>query len=279
MDDPLLSQAGVERTVRANTLTIRVEGREGHDAGVPLRTFLLAMRQSVDMLEELGRELAEGPEILDWRIVEASYTNPLLVVIEGRSKNLGRRPQSIADALVLGLTALEDGKEPASFSDHSLRSVKELVHIISRDGIANCTYQVPNLPPIAPTRETARTVTKILKRRVYYEVSTLEGVLQAINIHDDKKTFGIYDLLTNEKTACVFDESMQRDVVAALGKRVSVEGTVKYNRQGLALSIDVDGFEVMPLMEDLPQFNQGERLDIAGGIPSEEYVRGLRDAE
>ena len=140
------------------------------------------------------------------------------------------------------------------------------------------SFEASNRRPVSPTKATADAVTKILKRRVYHEISTLEGSLLTIDFHD-KKAFGIFDPLTDSKIVCHFDESMKADVVNALGSRVSVEGKVKFSRSGDPLSIEVYSFEVMPGMEELPQFDQGERLDIASGIPSEDYVRRIRDAE
>lgn len=124
-----------------------------------------------------------------------------------------------------------------------------------------------------------RTMLRILNRRGYYEISTLEGRLETIDVHGKKKVFGIYDVITNHKILCHFDKSILPAVVAALSQRVSVEGMVKFDRSGTPLSINVDNFEVMPGMDELPQFDEGQGINITSGISSEDYVRGLRDAE
>ena len=266
--------------MRANTLTIRVEGREGHDAGVPLASFLQTMRESLGMLADLDRQLSNGRSTLDWRIVQASYTNPLMIVLEGRARAADRRPYAVVDELIRGLTDLEQGRDPAWFTDHSLENARSIARTVSRNGISSFVFEVPDLPAVSPTGATAKNVTKILKRRIYHEISTLEGWLQIIDVHNkDNQVFGIFDPLTNEKILCHFDKSMRDNVVQALGNRVSVEGKVKFNRFGGPLSIEVDSFEVMPGMEELPQFSDGEQIDITGGIPSEDFVRRLRDAE
>lgn len=278
MNNPDEVQTGVERIKRANTLTIRVEGREGHAAGVPLGSFLQTMRESLGMLADLDREFSKGQDSLDWRIVEASYTNPLMIVVEGRARSSDRRPYPIVEELIRGLADLELGRDPARFTDHSLQSARNLARTVSRDGIGSFVFESPDLPAVAPTKKTANNVTKILKRRYYHEISTLEGSLETIDVHG-KQAFGIFDLLTSDKIICHFDKAITGDVVNALGRRVSVEGKVKFNRFGDPLSIEVSDFEVMPGMDELPQFRKGERLDITGGIPPEEFVRRLRDAE
>ena len=278
MINPDEIQPKVERIKRANTLTIRVEGREGHDAGVPLGSFLQTMKESLGMLADLSRELSNGRDSLDWRIIEASYTNPLMLVIEGRARNDGRQPQRVTEELVRGLTDLEQGRDPARFTVSSLRNAKSLAQTVSRDGISSFVFEAPNLPPIAPTQKTVISATKILKRRFYDEISTLEGTLETIDVHD-KQVFGIFDPLTNDKIICHFDDSLRERVVAALTHRVSVEGIVRFKRSGVPVSIQVQDFEIMPGMQDLPQFDEGETLDITGGVSSEDYVRSLRDAE
>ena len=272
------TQPKVERIKRANTLTIRVEGREGHEAGVPLGSFLQTMRESLGMLADLSRELSNGRDSLDWRIIEASYNNPLMLVIEGRARNDGRQPQRVTEELIRGLTDLEQGRDPARFTVASLKNAKTLARTVSRDGIGSFVFEVPDLPPIAPTQQTAISATKILKRRFYDEISILEGKLDYIDVHG-KRTFGIFDPLTDAKIICHFDDSLRERVVAALTHRVAVEGVVRFKRSGVPVSIQVYDFEIMPGMEDLPQFDADETIDITGGVSSEDYVRSLRDAE
>lgn len=275
MDNPDDPQAVVERAPGGNVLTVRVDGRK---AGVPLDAFLRAMQRSLAVLSDFDRELADGQVTTSWRIVAASYNSPLMIRLQGSPRSPGRPMLRIVEPLVVGMAELERGDDTSQLPDAVLRNFALIGEISDEDGIGGVQFEAPGLPVVSPTKHLTNHVRQILRTRYYYEDSALEGSLLSIDIHG-KPAFGIFDPLTRQRIICRFDRAIQATVVGALGSRVMVEGRVKYNRAGNPVSIEVGQLDVMPSIDDLPQFGPGGHIDITGGIPSEVYVRRQRDAE
>ena len=262
--------------VRANTLTVRVDGLKGD---ISLDTFLATMRDSLTILTKMDRDASKGEVSIDWKVAEASYNSPLTISIVGIGRPSDRRPPQVALKLVRGMAALERGADAEDFSEDDLACVQCIAgRIGSKDGSTSVEFETPSLPPVKPTASLINNVSRILKTRYYHLEEAIEGKLLTINLNGSSR-FGIYDLLTNSKTICKFDESKLEAARAALNKRVFVEGRVKYNNKGESLSVDVSRFEIMPTTEELPQFGPGQKINITDGVPAEEYIRRLRDAE
>ena len=65
---------------------------------------------------------------------------------------------------------------------------------------------------------------------------------------------------------------------AALRKRVQVYGRAKYVR-GKVTSMEVESIRILREMHELPQPKDIGKVDITSGLSSEDYVRGMRDAD
>jgi hypothetical protein len=259
-----------------NTLTILVTPRGD---GLPLDTLLRTIDEMLHILKELDRFLSGSPRTtIDWVVTSVTYNSPLMLRVIGRKKVDAPFPGRVVDAYLRTLSELESGVEPEGLSEASMTRALNLTRSIARDGIASMQFSAPNLPPVTPTARLAENVENIIKRRYYHEDAVIEGRLQTISVRGEPHFF-IYDVLNDRKTRCTFREGLIFKAMKAIGKRVAVEGRVRYAREGWPLSVEVEDVRELREATDLPQFAEGEGIDITGGIESAEYVRRLRDAE
>ena len=115
----------------------------------------------------------------------------------------------------------------------------------------------------------------------YCEVSTIDGVLEEINIHSKPHAFKIYAWAPAVAAVkCNFSPEILSQVRNALGAWVSVSGDC-HNRPDATMpyKIDVHEIEVLPPANELPSMS--DLLGIAPGATgdntSEQFVRKLRE--
>ena len=112
-------------------------------------------------------------------------------------------------------------------------------------------------------------------------ISTVQGVLEAINVHGSNN-FTIYPNVGPKQIRCFFNKSLLPTVIDALGKRVEVTGLTKYLKHSYwPYQINVSKMEIYPDEINLPTFDdiKGMCPNLTEGMPSEEYIRKMRDEE
>jgi len=259
-----------------NTLTVRVVSREEN---IPLGSLLLVLSETLAMLKGIDEETsAAGRRTLTWRVSEVTYNSPLLLTIVGEPTTKGDYNPGVALQYLEGLGRLERGEEPSgAFTEFAMERAKKIA-MVRNDGIASVVFSAPDRSPVEPTQHLAANVDVILKKRYRGEVTTLDGLLMAIDVHKDY-TFKIYDQATGRRTACTFPEELLREAALSIRERVAVTGLARYDRHGHPASMKVNSMRRLRRAAELPRFGPGEAIDITGGVPSEVYVRRMRDAE
>lgn len=112
-----------------------------------------------------------------------------------------------------------------------------------------------------------------------YSYGSVEGVLEAINLHN-KNEFRIYPIVGAKVVICNFPQNKRAEAKKGLEKLVSVIGMITYrNKEKFPHKIDVKDIVVYPPENELPHFSdlRGVALDATGKLSSEEFVRKLRD--
>ena len=266
----------MRRVASGNTLTIRIAGK---DDNVSFAAFVRVQRETLQILRDLDAEMSGGQKPLRWDVVDVSLNSPLTVTISGHSiDGPGLYSTEIASAYVDGMQQLEHAPElPRHFPVDTLERAKRLVSV-KNDGVASLVYSTPGRPPVEPTQHLAANVDYILKHKFYLSDTTLEGMLEVVDIHGEYE-FAIYDLLNGQKIKCRFEKEMLEEVVSLLRSRVAVAGEAKFSRTGRAVSIKVRSIKRLRSAAELPQFRVGEEIDLTGGMDSAEFVRRMRDAK
>ena len=114
-----------------------------------------------------------------------------------------------------------------------------------------------------------------------FEFGAYTGMLEAINIHN-QNIFYIYPASHLPKLKCSFPENLRTEVIAAIGKYVTVLGEKKFKPSiGDAIPYEMHAreIEVHPDEDELPTLMalKGLAPDITEGKTSEVFIREIRD--
>lgn len=265
------------RTIEGNTLTIRIGAEHGN---VTVSSLLHVLKDTLVILRDIDSRISQsGHATLRWEVINASLNSPLTLTITGTPVADEAYNPNVASTYVDGVRRLERGAEtPPHFSVKSIQMAKRLIGN-GQNGSAPLVIATPGRDPVEPTPQLAKNVEVILKRTFYTAETTLEGRLEALDLHG-KLTFAIYDTLTGHETKCYFDKGMLEQIISALLHRVAVAGVARYNRRtGLPVSIRATSLRKLRSSEGPPQLKGADKIDITGGIDSAKYIRSIRDAE
>ncbi|WP_321392169.1 hypothetical protein [Emcibacter sp.] len=112
----------------------------------------------------------------------------------------------------------------------------------------------------------------------YSAFGTIDGMLDAVNIHGKKNTLTIYPVVGKAKITCEFDGEHLEKIKNYIGCYVEASGELSYRwRDRHPHSAVVTKIKVI-VEDDLPTFSQlyGMAPNATHGLPSEEFVRGVR---
>lgn len=111
-------------------------------------------------------------------------------------------------------------------------------------------------------------------------LSTVDGKLEQINLHNNTNTFKIYDTVLGYSIECKFSKALREDAMKAIDRSVSVFGECKYRlHANFPHHIKVQKMEILPDPSELPSLGdlRGIAPHMTGGKSPEEFVRELRD--
>ena len=260
----------------AKEFTITLSGDDGF---VSVDVLIEALENTLAVLRGLGSEFP-GSDQIRWEIVRASMQSPLTLTLapkapERRSRKLGQR---IADAAYRGFREIAERPSlPPYFNEEALTAAKRLV-AGARAEKTELSFFVPDKDPVTPLAAFTENIEQVVSRaKTLYETGTIEGTLEVISRHKTDSVT-IWETLTNRKVACFVNSEQLELAKQILLKRVAVSGRIKY-RNGRPVSIEVANIRVLRGQHELPQPSDIGPIDITGGLSSEDYVRGLRDAQ
>jgi hypothetical protein len=249
-------------------ITIRVRAR---DEFVPVDSFLTIVGNTLSMLRAIDRTVRRQAKSAEWQISAASLQSPLSLTISSddpQSEYVVREYLGTLDAIE---KSPDISKERVPFT--VLERAKELVSVLN-NGVAQMTFSAPHATPVQPTQRVAANV-DYLTAPAYEDFSSFEGRMETLSVHG-RDVFRIYDDLTGQSIACFFSPDKLDEAYGAFNKRVSVSGNAKYSRIGRPVSIRV---ETIRMLRGGVRLDQLTKIDITGGIPSEQYVRKVRYGE
>ncbi len=113
-------------------------------------------------------------------------------------------------------------------------------------------------------------------------IGEIEGRLQYTSIHGDRNAFRIYPAVGRGSVACLFPPDKLEDARNALDRRIRVSGKLTYPAgSDFPKSIRVDSIKRLPSDDELPGLMdlRGIAPNLTGNLSSEEFVRGLRNAD
>jgi hypothetical protein len=244
----------------------------GRAETIPLSGVLMALQALQSMLRSLDEAYrGAGGRPTAWHLSEAAMKSPLCVEVAPSSDADLQRADAVVADCVNGLATLDRIAEvPPRFRLKTLEAARELVSPLG-DGVAEMSIEAAGRATPVTLRIAANVsdLTRPQKRP-----GTVEGMLDRVNAHSDLK-FYVYDPLADRRVPCAFGDPLREAVRKALYGRVTVVGTVTYDRDGVPISIVAESVEPFPDPSELPQFFEVPPIDITGGMDPADYIEGL----
>jgi len=253
----------------------------GPDEGeIPARPFLDTIEHCLSILRELDSTISlKRRGTLRWIIGELSLRSPATVTLRAippaEERDFG---PEVVRAYIEGLHQLEtEGTAPPVFTADALVAAGQLGHIQSFPG---GQIKIQALDREATVTERVSATVSELEARTYTTKGSIEGTLEMVTLHG-QRYFRVYDAVSGVGIPCYFPPEELENVRAGLGRRVSVTGRVRVNRQGDKLSLQVERFRIFPPEEELPKPSDVRGLvpDMTEGHLSEDYIRDLWNEE
>jgi hypothetical protein len=264
MSDPLVVQIGAE-------------------GPIPLAAFQKALRLLLGMLRNLDSALSESREgTTQWEVVSLRKASPAVVGISGVPREGHNFPPFVAAqaqlALLKGAELLERGPERThEFSDAFLGELRSLARTARRLGGISLHYSPAGFEGVSVklTDRVAEHVSELLApKQVAY--GSVEGSLDAINVHGGNREFRIWEAGSSSPISCRFGPEITGSVIGSLQGLVRVQGKIFLN--AAARPVKVEAHAVVPL-RDRSAMTIDEMcglVDLTGGHGLPAFLRELR---
>lgn len=111
-------------------------------------------------------------------------------------------------------------------------------------------------------------------------VTSYEGELEQINLHNEANYFYIYPYSSPDKIKCHFPADLYNEAIDGIGRKVCVTGRAIYNKnQNFPYLIEVKNIDLYTPESELPDWKDllGIAPEATGGLLSEEFIRNLRN--
>jgi hypothetical protein len=186
----------------------------------------------------------------------------------------------VISAALAGMEKIEKGGQwPDHFTENALLKAKEIVSIINGkvDRISFFGNTGDGSVRVRVTQRVAANVDQLVGTSTT-ATGAIEGTLETITIHGGS-AFNIYDVITARRIRCVCDRKTLNDLTTpdVIGKRILVDGEIKFNLHGQPVSIKVAQHRLLRDRKDLPQAKDIRGLFSKNKVNTEELSEELRN--
>jgi hypothetical protein len=215
----------------------------GHGVSVDLKSLTKVSEKFSGLIDEVSKEYTGVAHGVRWVVEVERGCVRLPLRAEATVEEV--RPAAaheLGTIIAAGLSKLEDCPErPDYFNDKALELAK---------GLANFTKRLPiavrnGHAGVEVTQQLSINAEKVLgtPRTTF---GTVEGELEALNLHGSSKEFSIYPL-GSKGIKCTFGSrlDLERDILPAVSKRVAARGRIKTRPNGERLSVEVHELRIV----------------------------------
>ena len=261
-------------------ITLRLEGPDKNDNHLELSVFAEKVRHFLDFLKSSVKDSdADG---VVFHVVHLSHSSPATIECEPIGKGL--LPSNAVDAIGNNLKLVE-AENTRNLSNPVLSAMEQLASLnpenVARAEI-NAIGEGDEDMRVYKLDDRFREKLGNARRLEEMVISTIDGKLEQINIHNNANTFRIYPSLpVASSVSCKFPQELLEHVQGALGSFVSVSGECFYRPDApFPYKIKVQEMRILPPSSELPSLSElrGIAPEATGGKSSEHFVRELRDS-
>ena len=259
-----------------------MEGPDENLGDVDLENFLKELEQLKKVISSIDEEIGKGKKTSRLAVVELSHNSPATVALEIRPR---QKFEDLTDKIYKRFYDLAKNiaslTEPKEDNFYIINEFYKLFNPIG-NRIKKVTIGI-NKENVSLTRSMKKYLEELLKNNALTYFTSVEGLLEEINVHNKKNRFRIFlDKGYSGSITCQFPEDKFKEATEALKKRVSVKGTGRFTRgQTFPNLIIVDEITVFPNEKEyLPlQKFTGIFPNVTGDLSSEDFVNKIREEE
>lgn len=245
-------------------ITLQIRGRDTDNGDVRFDDFIKQLGAVKSALTETGRVVSEKASVY-FKVVDLRHASPASIVLEAVSISVRENmAEAIIEKFFASLDDIERGIAPSGFDYEAFQAFKDMTTLLGKKKLTEIKVS-PNGGASKSLEYLAHNVDQILGPDEY-EIGSLTGMLEQINVHLNQNMFTIYPTTHHPKVRCVFTQTLRKDAIHAVGEYVRVTGRMKYKtklRGAYPYEIAVEGLEVYPPEDELPTLD-----DLRGIIPS-----------
>lgn len=266
--------------MNGNKISFTIEGTDENRGHVELSVFAEKVRHFLDLLNVSVKD--RGEETVVFHVVRLSHSSPATIECEAIAEGEDAAAAAV-HAIGENLTCVEENTTQ-NLSHPVLSAMEQLVKF-KPSKIAWAEMQILGNQVedkrIYKLDDNFKERLSHVRRIEERTISTIDGRLEQINIHNNAKTFRIYTTLpVFSSITCVFPSNLLEKVQNSLGAFVSVSGECFYRPEApFPYKMHVRDMVILPSNEDLPSLSDlyGIAPSGEGEKPSEQFVRELRD--
>jgi hypothetical protein len=230
--------------------------------------------KQVSALRELLLLSVTDATAVEARVVGLSRKSPATIELEAYWR-ADQKPVEIDSFFESVRSVMETGAAPKEFGRAVFDTLKEFVSVVGR-GVRESQLQIDDRA--IRVEQQARHNIETVFEPDYLVGGTIDGMLEAVNVHGDKNQFVLYPIVGPTRINCIFPDEMLDMVRPVLGKYAMVTGDLKYRwrekypYEARASRLDqLDEADQPSLMEII-----GLAPEATAGASSEDFVRELR---
>lgn len=278
-------------------ITLSIKARGEVDSPT-VEDLLDQLRDYFDILKMVEESLAEdGTNAIQWRIVRATTNSPIEVTAEASAKtfavDVARRAELTTRYTATGLQLLKvRGERPPYFNDKVMLKAERFFERVTNGLDETKITYAGDFPDLDVTPRVARTAAANVRAALqppdkpYKEIGSVEGMPRTIG----RDGFGrlvmwLRERLTGEDVKCILtgeaEEEMGEHQIKEVwqSRRLRVFGTLHFKGRGKLNQVEGSQVKFFRDRSDLPNVEDILDENFTGGLPSEEYLRRLRDGE
>jgi len=261
----------------------------GDPSNISLNVYSLTTFKVVQLLRELDVAISgRGGMSLNWYVAALSKNGNLALEVESRLKAPARnkRPRAdvsvaVAESFVTTFENIQNrGISPPYLSEYGLERLQAMMGLLHKNGASSFTAtSMDQHRSVSVTEEAEKTLRQLLPPTRSYSGS-VEGRLETVSVHGSKK-FIVYHSLTRKAVTCTLDSDTDLEIAKhALGRKVSVFGTISVNIKNEPLKVEVRSIRILGLDKRLPTAAEltGSDPNFTGDMSTDEYIRSIRSA-
>lgn len=240
-----------------------------------LDLFLKSVEDVTRLLKEVDFVVTKERSKRKWVITRLRASAPTVTIspiVDGRTLDV------VAEGLQL-LSADDVMEPPPHFTADVLKDVKRMSRLFrGRDKAKGLSFHLNGSKVATIDGRTGEKVDRILRTTVDV-LGSLEGKLDAVNLHGRSGHFTIWERLSGHPVRCEFQKDRWTDTVKALlERRVLVSGKVRYFANGKPTLIrDIDDIEDRTASTSANVSDFGAIPDLTSGLDPNEYLATLRE--